>query len=133
MILITKLYEGSYFQVLNNMKKKVFCFDIDNTICETKGKNYKSARPKKEIIKLINQLYEKGHKIKIFTARYMGRNNDNTKIAYKQGYKKTYSQLKKWKLKFDILIMGKPSFDLIIDDRALGYKKKLIKDLKKYL
>ena len=115
------------------MKKKIFCFDIDNTICKTIGKNYKSSKPKKEIIKIINKLYEKGHTIKIFTARYMGRNNDNIKIAYKQGYKKTYTQLKKWKIKFDILIMGKPSFDLIIDDRALGYKKKLIKDLKKYL
>lgn len=29
--------------------------------------------------------------------------------------------------------MGKPTFDLFIDDKALGYNKKLLKKLKKYL
>ena len=115
------------------MKRKIFCFDIDNTICTTYKKNYFSAKPKKNIIKLINGLYEKGHQIKIFTARFMGRNNDNATKAHKQGYIKTYKQLKKWNLKFHILILGKPSFDLLIDDRALGYKEKLIKILNKYL
>ena len=68
------------------MRKIIFYFDIDNTICSTKGMNYSTARPKK-VINLINQLYEKGHTIKIFTDRYMGRNNDNVKKAYKVGFK----------------------------------------------
>ena len=64
----------------------------------------------------------------------MGRNNDNIKLAYKEGYKMTFKQLKKWNLKFHKLLMGKPSFDLFVDDRALGYKKKkLINNLKKYI
>ena len=25
--------------------KKILCFDIDNVICNTKGKNYKNAKP----------------------------------------------------------------------------------------
>ena len=32
-------------------------------------------------------------------------------------------QLKKWKVKFHKLIMGKPSYDLFIDDKAYGFKK----------
>ena len=43
----------------------IFCFDIDNTICTTKGKDYKSAKPKKNVINLINELYDSGHTIKI--------------------------------------------------------------------
>lgn len=103
--------------------KKIFCFDLDNVICETKKSNYKNSKPKKKVIKLINKLYEQGHTIKILTARYMGRNNDNIHKAKKQGYKKTFNQLKKWNLKFHKLIMGKPSFDLIVDDKSLFFKK----------
>ena len=48
------------------MEKKIFCFDLDNTICITSGKNYFSAKPKK-VIKFINKLYENGHHIKVYT------------------------------------------------------------------
>ena len=56
------------------MEKKIFCFDLDNTICITSGKNYFSAKPKKKVIKFINKLYENGHHIKVYTTRFMGRN-----------------------------------------------------------
>ena len=116
------------------MKKKIiFCFDIDNTICKTKGKSYRSAKPYKSVIKLINKLFDKGHFIKIFTARYMGRNNDNIKAARKEGYTMTLEQLKSWDLKFHKLIFGKPSFDILIDDKSIGYKKNLVKKLNKYV
>ena len=84
----------------------IFCFDIDNTICKTKGKNYKNAKPYKDIIKIINKLYNNGHTIKIFTARYMGRNNDNIKLAYKEGYNNTLKQLKNG-IKISQVINGK--------------------------
>ena len=81
-------------------KKKIFCFDLDNVICTTKGRDYVRSKPKKNIVKLINKLYENDHYIKIFTARYMGRNNENIKKTYKVGFKKTFTQLNKWNLKF---------------------------------
>ena len=116
------------------MKKKItFCFDIDNTICTTKGNDYKNSKPKKKIIKIINRLYIKGHMIKIYTARYMGRNNDKRNLAQKQGYKKTYNQLKKWGLKFHYLYFGKPSSDIYIDDKSLGFSKIIFKKLENYL
>ena len=59
----------------------------------------------------------------------MGRNKDNSMKANKQGYKYTHQQLSKWKVKFDKLILGKPSYDLIIDDKAI-FSKKLINELK---
>lgn len=113
-------------------KKTTFCFDIDNVICKTSGVNYSRSLPDKQAIKLINNLFKSGHKIKIFTARYMGRNNDNINKAYQAGYTKTLRQLKKWNLKFHTLIMGKPTFDIFVDDKAYGYKKNWKKKLKKY-
>jgi CMP-N,N'-diacetyllegionaminic acid synthase len=113
-------------------KKYIFCFDIDNVICKTTGRNYSKATPDKEAIKIINNLFRAGHKIKIFTARYMGRNNDNIIKAHKAGYKKTLTQLKKWNLNFHNLILGKPTFDIFVDDKAYGYKKNWKNKLKKY-
>ena len=56
------------------MKKKyIFCFDIDNVICKTTNKNYKTSKPNKKSIKKISQLYESEHIIKFF----MGRNKEN--------------------------------------------------------
>ncbi len=103
--------------------KKIFCFDLDNTICNTSGNKYKLSSPKKKIIQLINQLYENGHYIKIYTARYMGRSNDKISLAKKKGKAFTEMQLKKWELKYHKLIMGKPSFDILIDDKAIFFKK----------
>ena len=64
----------------------------------------------------------------------MGRTNNNKEKAISLGYNLTKNQLKKWKLKYTRLLLGKPSFDLIIDDKALGFsKKKWINQIKKKL
>tara|TARA_Y100000816_G_C26104522_1_gene586431 strand:+ start:2791 stop:3141 length:351 start_codon:yes stop_codon:yes gene_type:complete len=114
------------------MKKKVFCFDLDNTICSTKRKNYKQSKPKKKIIKLINSLYEEGHTIKIYTARYMGRNND--KIPNTKRIKLSIlNQLIDFGVKYNKLFISKPSADIYIDDKAYGYNKNWIKDFTKFI
>ena len=65
------------------MKKKyIFCFDIDNVICKTINKNYKTSKPNKKAISKINELYENEHFIKLFTGRYMGRNKENIIAMY---------------------------------------------------
>ena len=69
------------------MKKKIFCIDLDNTICKTVGKNYFFSRPNLKVIKFINKLFENGHYIKIYTSRFMGRNKESQTKAKKQGFK----------------------------------------------
>ena len=39
------------------MKKKILCFDLDNVICFTKGKQYLKAKPNLKAINIINELY----------------------------------------------------------------------------
>ena len=80
------------------MRKKIFCFDIDNVICKTNKSNYKKSKPIPEVINLINKLYMKKHKIKIFTARYMGRNKDNEKLVKAKILYGNKKFLKKWEL-----------------------------------
>ena len=104
-------------------KRKKICFDIDGVICKTKNNNYKKSKPIKKNIKLINLLFDKNFEIIIYTARFMGRNKDQISKAKKQGYNFTKNQLKKWNLKYDRLIFGKPSFDLFIDDKSIFFKK----------
>ena len=113
-------------------KKKIFCFDIDGVICSKVKSNYMRAKPKKESIKMINKLFEKNYII-IFTSRYMGRNKDNIQKAKIEGYKKTYKQLIEWKLKFDELRFGKPSFDYLIDDKSIFFKRNWHKYLIKFI
>lgn len=113
--------------------KKIFCFDLDNVICSTKKKYYLRATPKKKVVKLINKLYEKNI-IKIFTARFMGRENEIISRAKKRGYNFTKKQLKKWGVKYHYLLMGKPSFDVYVDDKNFEYSPQwTIKFKKKYL
>tara|TARA_B100001027_G_scaffold216385_1_gene192577 strand:+ start:2035 stop:2391 length:357 start_codon:yes stop_codon:yes gene_type:complete len=113
------------------LNKKIICFDLDNVICKTLGNNYKKSVPIKKNIKTINKLYKKGNYIKIFTARFMGRTNEDAKKAKKLAENITKHQLKKWKVNYHKLIFGKPSYDIYVDDKSLffdkNWSKKLIK------
>jgi hypothetical protein len=61
----------------------------------------------------------------------MGRNNENVAKAKRQGYDFTKKQLVAWGVKFNILIFGKPSYDLIIDDKSLFFKNDWFKSFTK--
>lgn len=113
--------------------KKIICFDIDNVICKTTDSNYKKSRPILKNIKTINELYSSGFIIKIFTARFMGRNKDNSVAAKKSAKRMTINQLKKWNVNYHKIFFGKPSSDLYIDDKNLGFKQNWNIQLKKYL
>ena len=118
---------------MRKSKIKIICFDLDNVICKTNKKNYFSAKPNIKVINKINELFGKGYYIKIFTARYMGRNNENIEKAKAKVYTKTLIQLKNWNLKFNKLIFGKPSYDLFVDDKSIYFKKNWYKNIDKFI
>lgn len=90
-----------------------YCFDLDNTICHTTGKHYKDSYPYKEVVDKINELYDAGNKIIIYTAR-----GGTSKIDY---HELNITQLKNWGIKYHELIdKNKPHFDLFIDDKAIN-------------
>jgi hypothetical protein len=82
--------------------------DIDGTICtEENFDNRKNARPFKKAIKNINIFKKKGYKIILYSSRPWSQ------------YDLTIKWLKKNKLRFDNLILGKPIGDIWIDDRSM--------------
>jgi len=88
-----------------------YCFDIDGTICTDTQGDYKSAQPFPSRIKHVNELYEAGHTIKLFTAR-----GSTTGINW---HRITEEQLAEWGVQYHNLIMGKPFADFFIDDKAI--------------
>jgi len=94
--------------------------DIDGTICTMENGNYNFAKPYTDRIQKINELYEVGHTIVLFTARGMNRHNGNYTKAYEQFYNFTLDQINNWGVKFHELILGKPSGDFYIDDKGMN-------------
>lgn len=86
--------------------------DIDDTITITNGREYKDAIPVKERIATINELYHQGNYIVYWTARGTKTGIDWTELTKKQ--------LADWGVKYNELKMGKPVYDLFIDDKNIN-------------
>lgn len=95
--------------------------DIDDTICYYDNKDikkkmeYDKAKPYLERIKKINNLFDEGHKIIYWTARGT--------VTQKLWFNITYKQITSWGCKFHELRMGKPAYDLFIDDKNINSEK----------
>ena len=92
--------------------------DIDETICyheeddTSKARDYTKATPYVERINKVNSLYDDGHTIVYWTARGTVTGLDWTDL--------TSSQLEQWGAKHHNLILGKPQYDLFIDDKNIN-------------
>ncbi len=93
----------------------IYCIDIDGTICKTKNGDYKNAKPIKERIRFINNLWLKEHTIIYYTARG-SETGKNWRVLTKR-------QLLDWGARYDKLVMGKPYADYYIDDHNLSIKQ----------
>jgi hypothetical protein len=98
------------------------CFDIDGVLCDQVEGNYEDARPHREMIELLNRLYDRGHKIVLNTSRFMGRAKGDRAEVERIGRKFTEQQLAGWGVRYHELWMGKPRFDYVIDDRSVFYE-----------
>lgn len=92
----------------------VYAIDLDGTLCETQRNNYQASRPIKKRIQRANELFDRGNVILIFTAR-----GSSSGINWQQF---TEKQLADWGVKYNQLILGKPHYDVIIDDKAMSIK-----------
>lgn len=100
---------------LNN-EPKTYCFDIDGVIASlTPGNDYHKATPLLQNISKINQLYDNGNKIILFTARGTVTKIDWTDL--------TVEQMKDWGVKYHVLQFGKPAADFYVDDRNLDINR----------
>tara|TARA_R100000008_G_scaffold68735_1_gene46000 strand:+ start:572 stop:868 length:297 start_codon:yes stop_codon:yes gene_type:complete len=86
--------------------------DIDETICSFTDGNYSLAKPIKNRINKINKLYDEGNTIVYWTAR-----GTTTNLNW---FKVTQGQLEQWGCKYSELRMGKPYYDLFVDDKNIN-------------
>lgn len=89
-----------------------YIVDIDNTICRTQGSQYYESVPISERIKKINELFQEGHYIIYWTAR-----GGNSGIDWSE---LTEQQLQNWGCLYNELRMGKPAYDIWVDDKAIN-------------
>ncbi len=104
-------------------KKLTYVIDVDNTVCTQSHNdkpNYEDAKPFLNRIKKINELYDAGHTIIMYTARGMGRGDGDQAEAYNSLFRFTDDQLKNWGLKYHRLQLGKPIAQFYIDDRGVN-------------
>jgi hypothetical protein len=95
------------------MEKKVYYIDIDGTICTlVSNGDYSSAEPFMERIEEYNKLFEAGNEVVYWTARGATTGLDWTVV--------TKFQFKKWGVKHNKLKLGKPHYDVFIDDKSIN-------------
>ncbi len=88
-----------------------YCFDLDGTLCSDTDGDYPNATPNLEVISKLNELYDAGHTITVYTAR-----GATTGLDW---HELTKTQLRDWNVKHHKLIMGKPGGDVYIDDECI--------------
>lgn len=88
-----------------------YCFDIDGTLCSQEKSDYRLAEPNLGRIRRVNELFDQGHVIKLFTARGSKSGIDWAEV--------TKAQLGEWGIRYHELILGKPHADFYIDDKAI--------------
>lgn len=90
-----------------------YYIDIDQTITQNVHlTNYANAQPNYQNIKKVNDLYDNGNTIVMWTAR--------GSLSNINWFEITHAQLTKWGVKFHELRMGKPAYDVLIDDKAFN-------------
>jgi len=87
----------------------IFC-DIDNTLCDTSGTDYAGATPRRDAIARLNEMYDSGDSIVLWTARGAGSGID--------WFDLTKEQMDRWGVKYHQLRTDKPYYDVFFEDRS---------------
>jgi hypothetical protein len=88
-----------------------YMIDIDGTICTNTYGDYALAEPHVDRIARLNALFDEGHEIHYWTARGANSGVDWTLL--------TRQQIANWQVKYTSIKLGKPSYDLWVDDKAI--------------
>lgn len=87
-----------------------YFIDLDNTLCKTQNGDYENSVPITERIEEVKRLFDAGHLIIIWTAR-----GSKSGIDWRE---LTLKQLDQWSVPYHELRMGKPDYDVYIDDKS---------------
>jgi len=93
------------------VNKKVIAVDIDGTLTNEKGGGWNdeqclSAKPNKKMIDFVNDAWQKGHLIILYTSRRWSRREATKYWLQNNG------------VKYHTIEMEKLGYDILIDDKA---------------
>lgn len=95
--------------VINNPSGKLICVDMDGTLCKGESWGHGYSEPYRDRIEFINDLYNKGAHIIIWSSRFP------------EMYQKTLSWLTKYGVRFHgIALQKKSGANLYIDDKCIN-------------
>jgi hypothetical protein len=95
--------------------------DLDATLCT--GYPYDQAVPLPGKKELLHNLREQGHVVAIHTARGMGSSGNSVGKAVALYGLLTLQQLRDWGFEYDEIWFGKPSYDLVVDDKMTDFQR----------
>ena len=102
--------------------KRKIIIDLDDTICTTANGDYENSKPNKEVIKKIFDYKKLGFEIVIYTSRNMRSYKGNIGLINANTLPKIINWLKKYKIPYDEIIVGKPwpcQGGFYVDDKAI--------------
>ena len=103
----------------DNTKYNTIVVDIDDTISFTYNRDFVNSEPNQPVIDRINELYDEGWNIVLFTAR--GGKSCNTLEEKEAKYRQvTEDWLKRYNVKYHTLMFGKPNADYYVDDKNIS-------------
>lgn len=105
-------------------------FDIDDTICNNKNRDYENAIPKYKVINKINELYKAGAEITLYTSRGMVSCNGDIQKIVKKNRAILESWLYRHNVKYHKIVFGKPLGDMYIDDKCMNVRDFIKEDFK---
>lgn len=109
---------------------RTLVFDVDDTICFTKNRDFDNATPNIPVIQKINQLHDQGYKIVLSTARGTLSCNGDLQLRIERNYDRLCAWLKKHGVKYDEVSFMKELGDWYIDDKAMTIDQFLSSDFR---
>lgn len=101
---------------------KTIVMDMDDTISFTENRDFEHSKPNIPVINKINELYDKGWKILICTAR--GAKSCATIQQREAKYRGlTESWLNRNGVKYNEVLFGKPNADYYVDDKNMSIEE----------
>jgi len=103
---------------------KRVAFDMDDVICTRRSEEggvlkYHTCEPIMKGVGLVNECFDAGYHIVIFTARGMISCEGDIERINAEIRPLTLCQLKQWGVKHHELVMGKYPYDVLICDKAV--------------
>ena len=94
-------------------------FDLDDTICIHRNRDYENAVPVLPVIQKMKMMHDDGWEIVIYSSRGQVSCKGDINLIEQKNRKITEKWLKDNNVPYDKLIFGKPIGDLYVDDKAM--------------